>query len=112
MQAGTVESSPCQAGETSPSQVGNSENTISINLPQPVERQPAPSSPNIKINVTQAAASPGNAGSNLEASVGSGKPFRLTEDGGWIALLVLSIVLVLMTGKSFMMISRVEGLVE
>lgn len=109
--SGSVENT--QVGENPPSQVGNSENNININLPQAVESRPEAGSPNnIKINLTQAtqAGRAGSPYSNLEGS--ESKPFTLTQDGGWIVLLVLSIVLVLISGKSFMMLSRVEGLAQ
>lgn len=69
---------------------------------------------NIQINVTQVV--PGSLQAskiaNAEAKSDSVQSFRLTQDGGWIALLILSIALVLINAKSFMMLSRVEGLTQ
>jgi len=69
---------------------------------------------NITINVAQAAPGSLQTGrtDNADTKTESTQPFRLTQDGGWIALLLLSIVLVLINGKSFMMLSRVEGLAQ
>jgi len=64
---------------------------------------------NIVISLDPAVASPG---AQPAATKGSDteKAFQMTQDGGWVALLVLSIILVLINGKSFLMLSRVEGL--
>merc|ERR1711998_301366 len=73
---------------------------------------------NIKINSTiQTQAVPnqlqtGSLTSNLTGSAASKQSFRLTQDGGWIALLVLSSILVLISGKSCMMLSKIEGLTQ
>lgn len=92
----------------------NQHGSVTINLPQAGEDRlgssgGAGTTNSVQINLTQQAATP----ATQSTSEGSeSKPFTLTQDGGWVALLVLSIVLVLISGKSFLMLSRVEGLTQ
>merc|ERR1711924_245472 len=73
---------------------------------------------NIQVNLAHAAPSHPQTGSSsnntvLQASVeAESKTFSLTQDGGGIALLVLSGVLVLVSIKSFLMLSAVESSVQ
>jgi len=68
---------------------------------------------NVQLNLTQSVPVQSGGDANSVEGRGDSNPnqsLQLTQDGGWIALLVLSIVLVLMNGKAFMILSRVEGL--
>jgi len=78
----------------------------SSNVNTPLIRQ-GPSN-NIEINLTQAASAPAVTQGNSESK----EPYTMTQDGGWIALLVLAVVLLMISGKTFMMLSRVEGLAQ
>jgi L-ascorbate oxidase len=71
----------------------------------------------IQINLTQAhtqvvpsQAQSGGHGNSMDLEAESMQPYNMTQDGGWIALLVLSIVLVIISIRSFMTLLKVEDL--